>query len=366
MGAKSKINVEAAIRDSINQAINYEDLTVPKICEIPSINEFLRIHPNISPVILSAYNRNGLMPDSSTDIMEAILVDPDKYYSPFEVSVFGAYPFMGDWKNLMETMKIAYDKKSHSKYIGMSIRKGNKYKTINFDQYLKERVLKRLEDFAKGFKDGFDSFIVTHIESNSAITTGIEFKVKRVIDFLATNSKVKSGFQTIRYRTTEPEGFDLWFKDGITTGHEYHAWYYVFINHKFFETHFDSLLKAVPEYKSTEVTVVKPVSTPIMIIDPLSFIDQYLLNLFHEVEGRALGSSGKFISKIRCAAFCEMLYEKKLIKQTKTRIKTMVSFAKSKYGMDIKVSLSSSKKDDRNNHKNKTVNKVPSLKYCFK
>jgi hypothetical protein len=59
------------------------------------------------------------------------------------------------------------------------------------------------------------------------------------------------------------------------------------------------------------------------------------------------------------------LYEKKYIKQTKTRIKTMVSFAKKRYRIDIANSLKSSKNGDRDRHVKHLVHNMPSLSNCF-
>lgn len=100
-------------------------------------------------------------------------------------------------------------------------------------------------------------------------------------------------------------------------------------------------------------------------IGPLSFIDPYVLEFFIKVEKKALGVSGKFTSDIRCAAFCEMLYEKKYIIQTKTRRITMNDFAKSRYGIDIGQALTTGKKIERKKHKNRKVDMQEPLKNCF-
>lgn len=357
---------ESAIRDSINQTISYQDLNVPKLCKVPAIEEFLRTHSNISPLILKAYNRKGRMRSKNTNNSNIIREEQNIYYSPFEISVYGAYPFMSDWEILIETMKIAYDKKAQLKYIGEDIKNGYKYKTINFDQYKKDKVLKRLKSFAKGFKYGFDSFIATHINSPSSISTSENFKVQRMFDFLSTTFEVNGGFQTIRFNTTEQQGNTCWYEDGIQTGYEYHAWYYIFINHKSFEPYFKTQISEKNRFNSIKGKGnknKKPSTSSIK--DPLNFIDPDLINVFMESEKLALGATGKFNSKIRCAAFCELLYDKKYILQTKTRIKTMVSFAKQKYNIDIEGSLAASKKTDRNNHKIRSVNKMPGLKNCF-
>lgn len=100
-------------------------------------------------------------------------------------------------------------------------------------------------------------------------------------------------------------------------------------------------------------------------IDPLSFIDPDLLPFFYEAEIKAKGGvNGKF-SKIRCAAFCELLYSKGyFIKQEK--IDLIKKFARHRYGYDLEVSMKGAeKRKERNNHKNFTVGELPPLKNCF-
>ena len=98
--------------------------------------------------------------------------------------------------------------------------------------------------------------------------------------------------------------------------------------------------------------------------DPLSFLRDEFVSLFSSKEKIALGNKANF-SAIRCAAFCELLYEKKYFKPTKQKIKTLIAFAMSKYGLDIKNSLSSSKKTDRKNHQEKIVSNDTPLRNCF-
>ncbi len=58
-------------------------------------------------------------------------------------------------------------------------------------------------------------------------------------------------------------------------------------------------------------------------------------------------------NKIECAAFCELLFEKKYFKGKTTRIKSSNSFSLSRYGLDIKIQLQKSNEDDRKTHKTK-------------
>jgi hypothetical protein len=65
----------------------------------------------------------------------------------------------------------------------------------------------------------------------------------------------------------------------------------------------------------------------------------------------------KSISRIRYAAFCELLYEHKYFIKGATRIKTLNDFAVSRYGLNIEVQLQASKKVSRAIHK-KQLNKL--------
>jgi len=105
---------------------------------------------------------------------------------------------------------------------------------------------------------------------------------------------------------------------------------------------------------------------PAQINNPMDFIDPDFHDLFLQAEKLALGDSRKFSSLVRCAAFCEMLYaEKKYMLAAKHNVVTMTSFAKQRYGMNIKGALHPSKSIARNNHKTRSVKDMPALKNCF-
>jgi len=99
--------------------------------------------------------------------------------------------------------------------------------------------------------------------------------------------------------------------------------------------------------------------------DPLSFIDPLFLQLFLQAEKKALNGKNQFFSKIRCAAFCELLWEKRYFSESKNRILSCNNFSKNRYGTDISNSLQKTKEDERNKHKNYSVGKMPPLKNCF-
>lgn len=99
--------------------------------------------------------------------------------------------------------------------------------------------------------------------------------------------------------------------------------------------------------------------------DPLSLIDPTMQKLFKLAENKATSDTQTFTTLIRCAAFCELLYEKKYLMNTNSRIKTMTTFAKGKYALDISKALATSKNTERNEHKTKVKNNFSPLKNCF-
>jgi hypothetical protein len=80
------------------------------------------------------------------------------------------------------------------------------------------------------------------------------------------------------------------------------------------------------------------------------WIDPLLGNLFLAKEAKAKNKNGEWDSKIRCAAFCELLWDNNYIGKKINRIKQCNDFAKSRY-FDIEVQLSGSKKTERATHK---------------
>ena len=104
---------------------------------------------------------------------------------------------------------------------------------------------------------------------------------------------------------------------------------------------------------------------PVKKVDPLSYINPSIVSLFLSAEKKALGVNDTFPNKIRCAAFCEILYDRKYIIQSKQNQKQMRDFALARYHLNISNALLSVKQDARNKHKNFTVDGMPPLKNFF-
>jgi hypothetical protein len=98
------------------------------------------------------------------------------------------------------------------------------------------------------------------------------------------------------------------------------------------------------------------------IINWVELIEPAMLPLIENAEKKANHKS----SAIRCAAFCELLFEKKYIKPTKTRVKTLTTFAASRYGINISNALQKTKQAARNEHKNLRKSGFEPLNKSFK
>ena len=92
-------------------------------------------------------------------------------------------------------------------------------------------------------------------------------------------------------------------------------------------------------------------------IDPIHFMNAIKLNRFLIIEAKAKNKIGEWNSKIKCAAFCELLWENDYLGKKNNRVLQCNNFAKGRY-FDIKIQLESSTKKERELHKTK-------LKYLF-
>jgi hypothetical protein len=100
--------------------------------------------------------------------------------------------------------------------------------------------------------------------------------------------------------------------------------------------------------------------------DPFVFIDEFVKQSFLDAEKKATNGTGEFKSLIRCAAFCELIYyERAYIINTKTPLKTMIAFAKSRYKMNISTAIAPAKNKERQEHQQKVKSGLPPLKNCL-
>ncbi len=86
----------------------------------------------------------------------------------------------------------------------------------------------------------------------------------------------------------------------------------------------------------------------------LEYINKGIHGYIRQLEDRMkekVSSWKKGYDKIECAAFCELLYENGYFVEGSTRIKTLKSFALSRYHLDIENALRTSKNEDRKTHK---------------
>ena len=132
-----------------------------------------------------------------------------------------------------------------------------------------------------------------------------------------------------------------------------------------YPSHIKYFIKSKIAYEHYLIWLVNMDETDVRMVDPLALIDPDMKSLFSEVEKKARGETGKFSSRIRCAAFCELLYIKKYILASTQKRVTLNQFSKSRYGIDISNALETSKNKHRENHVNRTVKGEIPLKNCF-
>lgn len=83
----------------------------------------------------------------------------------------------------------------------------------------------------------------------------------------------------------------------------------------------------------------------------MELIEPDLRNIFLEKESQAQNENGGWDSQIKCAAFCELLFEKKYLINRTNRIKHTHAFFKQRYGGNIEIQLKKGKKSERDKHK---------------
>ena len=101
---------------------------------------------------------------------------------------------------------------------------------------------------------------------------------------------------------------------------------------------------------------------PSKYINALDVVDPVFKDRFLDIEDKIISQQGGFVTAARCAAFCEVLYEKKIIENVnpKKRRMLLIGFALDRYKTKIDNALKtdSRKTMQRNNHK---INKIRGL-----
>ncbi len=190
-----------------------------EICNVPFIGDILNSNFNICDEILDAYYRQVLQPTDPSKISKHYVGEIHRYNSPYQVSIYGAYPLMTQWELL-------------------------EYKITNcndeyFKAYQRDEVFEVLKEFAKGFQNGFDNFIKDKVNDSHLLASTEPAKAQAIMDFLS------SPFQTFAFSEAHGDDrhlFSNWYNDGIVGGYHYCAWIIVFKNHKLFEPFFLALL----------------------------------------------------------------------------------------------------------------------------
>jgi len=187
----------------------------------PFIGDILKVNFNIPEAILDKYY--SLVPQPKIeDISENYRGKPERYNSPFIVDIDGAYPLMSNWQAL--TYKV---------------------NDPELPDYTIDSIFEALKEYVKGFYIGYDTFIEEKILKNSLSKNEV-YIAQKIMDYLSSPFQKIGGFSETR--GTDVNIFDGWFNDGINAGYFYHAWIYIFENHRLFELYFDQA-KPKPEAK---------------------------------------------------------------------------------------------------------------------
>jgi|GEM_PF-3415337 len=128
--------------------------------EIPFIGDLLTKHLNISDGILDAYFSLVPQPNNDNEVPSKNYIGkPSRYFQPYRVSVFGAYPLMKHWDALEYKMNNCDEENGY------------------FKHYRRESLEGPLKTYAEGFKIGYTDFIDRRI-SNSELTQSLPLDIR--------------------------------------------------------------------------------------------------------------------------------------------------------------------------------------------
>ena len=97
----------------------------------------------------------------------------------------------------------------------------------------------------------------------------------------------------------------------------------------------------------------------------LNLIFPALHERFLDCECIATNETREFVTQIRCATFCEQIYNKNYFHKSNNSREVITRFALSRYGINIKNSLSKAKEKERKKHLMQKMNGLNPLKNCF-
>ena len=220
------INDEAKIYRFIHFKIEYIEKalkltksvdTKAKIDNIPNINGFINLNTN--SLIVDAYYNLTIQPKNYEQIPcpDSYIGKLSHYYTPF-VCVFGAYPLKHDYDLLMAKVKDGY------------------YNKYNIDESEVEQYLKI---FAKGFRNGYNTFEDEVIKSQTGIFEDKESITQKIFDFATGNFFFRSGFPETF--SNDQHLFSNWEDAGREQGYFYRAWCIMLIEHASFQNIFESI-----------------------------------------------------------------------------------------------------------------------------
>ncbi len=308
-------------------------------CNVPWIGDVINTK-TIPAEILHAYYYQV---DQPADIL-LTQSQLHKFNHPYSKQQFGAYIISTIWTLIEKNMGRIADSEFYSNWTHANVSEG-------------------LKEYAKGFQYAYDNFEAAILNNPLKLLKDEFNQAGYILEYLYNFNNLPS----LRYFNGELnaglDSFKGWFEDGITAGYRYRAWLTIFENSEVFEPFF---IQANFKIEDTQDSLMKDDVLPDrVILDPLTLIEPMLFGRFLEIERKVTNSSNKFPSQIRCAAFCEMLYDRKFILHDKHNQKRMNDFARSRYKLDIINALSHIKNPERTKHKNHSIGKLPPLRSFF-
>jgi hypothetical protein len=207
-----------------------------------------------------------------------------------------------------------------------------------YSAYTRKKAYTSLKEYAEGFQHGFDNFIPDKIITPVRLTNKEENTLQAIYDFICNSSNYPALKETFGGGDNN-NVFSGWYEDGIMAGYFYCAWYYILSNHRIFEPYFNKAL--LPSRPDPQIDPIDPLT----LSDTELFIKINFLGKLKEVEKKISIHVDQWKkkkgTKIACAAFVELLFEKSYFRPEFQKYpgKHCTAFANSRYGIDISVQM---------------------------
>lgn len=203
--------------------ITKESLEIPIFKYNTSIEDYIKIHPNLSEIILKKYfSELKPLPQLPQETAHWTRIGFSNTNSSF-IEIIEEYPPAA----MQEGPDYFFDEAENDNNNQIPLSKRNSKTTI----------AKLEKVFIEGFKFGYENFIPHIVSPPNALSNSVESKIARVLNFLypASNGS-SSDFGQKEVNLNH-------YTDGMDAGYRYYAWYFIFENDKLFEPYFKKFEK---------------------------------------------------------------------------------------------------------------------------